>query len=190
MTQLQTLQDIVMDVENDETFQNVVKNAVGQPEPNSLLRRLTRANLGPMPPNSLQTRRKTRAMSIFDVESGVRSPRNSTKLSSTSSSGEGRGGRMNVAFNDSVTEIAADGSRGSIVRGLKPQNFAGDAKRRQSRVALQKQLQDSDHSPYSIWPTKRGSDVSGPRRRVSLHPNARRKSQAPARMRLSSSDKE
>ncbi|XP_015782992.1 uncharacterized protein LOC107360786 [Tetranychus urticae] len=142
VTQLQTLKDLISDVENDDVYQSVTKGAIGRPDqgPN-LLRRLTQATIHGSRRSSI-SQGATNPAFKGDSELGlpVKSKRGYTINPSRRSS------RLESENNNETIH-----SESSFGRGLRPVEMEPHG-RRKSSVALRRQLQETDHSPFSIWP--------------------------------------
>lgn len=168
ITRRQTLADILGDVTANDTYQSVTRSAVGTKNLGSetFLKRITEGSLygrrsSLMPSNSQQ---------VFDVESGTKSRRFLSPNYTPNFSSNRRNSRFVTSlFQEqsptmsvsSITNPDIPLRRGplsstSSIRGtgLRPQEIASTSGRRTSDL-LQKSLKDSDHLPFSLWPSPR-----------------------------------
>ncbi|XP_074602663.1 uncharacterized protein LOC141856278 isoform X2 [Brevipalpus obovatus] len=140
VTQFQTLKDLITDVENDAVYRNVTQAAMSKPEPsNNLLRRLTQSNI-------YGRRKSSTAQGISNLAfvMGANEGGNRYSISPQGKDGQADDGDSN--YNQTVN------SESSITRGMRLEELEPRG-RRKSSVLLRRQLQESDHSPFSVWPT-------------------------------------
>ncbi|KAI1305839.1 hypothetical protein HDE_01338 [Halotydeus destructor] len=135
ITQLQTLRDLVQDIENDQVYNTVTRNIMGQRSERNLLRRLTSSNIY--------------AGSAADLRS---------RSATDPSYRDGGEAEMGVYYTNtsgrrlSTTRLHPDDVMGG--RGLRPREFETN---RRASIALQRKLREAPHSPYSMWPNANGS---------------------------------
>ncbi|RWS26052.1 hypothetical protein B4U80_11055, partial [Leptotrombidium deliense] len=174
VTRVQTLKDIIEEIEGDDTYRSVTRAAVGSNFQANLKRRLTQANIKQSQTNAGFEDEE----GVFDIErsAGERSGqrrfsvfpgtrRKSSRWAGSTPEDVSRSSLpvfANVFVNYTLQhspEATIHSGQGSIselsVRGLKPTELAS-IDRRRSSVLLRKSLQDAEHSPFSIWPS---SDV-------------------------------
>lgn len=159
VTRRQTLHDILADVNMDNTYQSVTKSGVGvKNQSDNFIQGLTSGNV---------FRRKSSMNPVmlphvYDVESGARrgaasrrssrwypstpnieqaTPKQSASISS-----------MNPADLPVRTPIP---STSSATRGLRPEDLSGS---RRNSTLLRRTLRESEHSPFSLWPTRNSRD--------------------------------
>ena len=167
ITRRQTLADILGDVTANDTYQSVTRSAVGVKNLGSetFLRRITEGSLygrrSSVLPGSQQ---------VFDVESGSKNRRFLSPNYTPNAGSTRRNSRFITSLLheqsptmsvSSITNADMSMRRGplsstSSIRGtgLRPQEIASSSGRRTSDL-LQKSLKDSDHLPFSLWPSPR-----------------------------------
>lgn len=165
VTRRQTLHDIIADVNADNVYQSVTRSAVGLKNAGSevFLRRLTNG--------SIYRKSSINPVSghhgIFDIESSVtgrfqvqQKRRGSKWLPSHSDSVTNSLSSLQHNNVDSIPMRRPLSSTSSVSRGLRPeeldQRITGSGRR--SSVMLQKTLKQTDHSPFSLWPSSSNRD--------------------------------
>ncbi|RWS20558.1 hypothetical protein B4U80_04661, partial [Leptotrombidium deliense] len=152
VTRIQTLRDIVGDVEGDENYKYITRSAVGRPyqvgkstiENGNILRKLYPANT---------KRSEINPAFIYDDDSLDVEKYGGQRKFSAYPVARRRGSKWLV---DEGSQYTIHSGRGSLaelsVRGLRPNDLMHNERRRSSEL-LQKTLRDADHSPYSVWPS-------------------------------------
>ncbi|KAI1290849.1 hypothetical protein HDE_07844 [Halotydeus destructor] len=172
VTQLQTLQDILSDVEMDDNYLSVTSRAVGRPNADNLVRRMTMASLGGDRSRRSSLHPSSALAATLSPNGDVQStPGANTKRRYTLNP-KRRGSKwlpqaanlgdmspspaVTVNSNGSITHFTFDEI--PITRGLRPDELEDRIQvttpgGRRKSVVFQRTLKDTDHQPFSVWPT-------------------------------------
>ncbi|RWS05082.1 hypothetical protein B4U79_08841 [Dinothrombium tinctorium] len=173
VTRLQTLKDIIEDVEDDEVYRSVTRSAVGRPYQANMIRRLTQANIRKSGRANSNVSRED-INEIWDVEKSVTKKGRSFSVYPPSRRKDSKWNIDQISTQDSTIGSNQRNSLAELsVRGLKPSEIEARDRRRSS-VAFRRTLQDSEHSPFSMWPNSRSRS---PTQRFQVNEVRRRLSQ-------------
>jgi hypothetical protein len=191
VTRRQTLHDILADVNLDNTYQSVTKSGVGvKNESDNFIRGLTSGSIyrrkSSLNPGCLPH--------IYDVESNVKRnfSRRSSRWYPSSTLNIEQATPHHSSSISSMNPADLPGRRpisstSSANRGLRPQDVAAGSRR--NSAMLRKTLKESEHSPFSLWPSRTSREKLSSSSSMHLDPRdaefRRRKSAVPFSRRAS-----
>lgn len=143
VTQIQTLTDLATEIEADQNYQTITRSAIGQIPELSLVRRLTRGSISFSPFSSLGVDNPAYARStehLNSVQKTVNHPPIMRKISRVK------------PVNRRASCIVSSVDESPPVRGMTPEELEDGTR---PSILLRKSLEESEHSPYSLWPSGR-----------------------------------